>query len=746
MRARRLSSFSPSGYSNLIKPLSGYSLPVLLVAATFTLMPIRATAERGSCPVPRTANIEAATTTAGTTQMTSDTAEVEEDGTSRLKGNVRLERGGNSLEADELYFNPSTGEAKVIGHASFRTPSLRVESTSALVKVDTQEGEFKNTRFALTETGSRGAAKQLKSEAGVITLDRTHYTSCPEDDEFWVLRADEIKLDTNTGWGEAWDSKIRILDTTVFYLPYIWFPIDDRRQSGFLPPSIGNSSDTGFDFSMPYYINIAPNYDATLIPRYMSDRGHQISGEFRYLSDHAYGEIGVEYLYKDDQTDETRDLVLYRHQGRVTRNTALHVNYTRVSDQAYFADLDNTLSASAKSYLDQRVLYSWSPGSWFNADLMASQFQTLNRNVLVSERPYKRMPRLRANLASPNVHGLRLDVNTEITQFDHEDAQLVNGWRYHVEPAVGLVLDNGAAYWNSRIALRYTAYSLENTAPGQDDTPDRSIPSFSSKAGLRFERLMDNGGLHLLEPRLFYLYVAEENQDDLPVFDSGDPDFRFDRLFAENRYIGNDRIGDAHHVAIAITNTWLDPRTGRIRTQLSFGQILRIDEPKVFLPNSPAPDPDHSEFLTELAHHFNESWSSSLILQWDEDDAELNRASARLRYYDKQQRLFGVAYRFRRDLIEQTDLSVSWPLAENWNAIGRFNYSIEHSENIETLLGLEYTDCCWGIRGAIRRYNNGPNGEQSNGIYLELNLLGLGGFGRDYDSLLERDTLRSVYE
>ncbi|MGB1581118.1 MAG: LPS-assembly protein LptD [Nevskiales bacterium] len=267
--------------------------------------------------------------------------------------------------------------------------------------------------------------------------------------------------------------------------------------------------------------------------------------------------------------------------------------------------------------------------------------------------------------------------------------------------------------------------------------------------GLRFERLMDNGGLHLFEPRLFYLYVEQEDQSQLPIFDAGSPDFRFDRLFAENRFLGHDRIADAHHVALAFTNRWLDPLTGAERTRLSIGQILRIDEPEVILPGDPqATDPDRSEIATELAHNFTPQISSALLLLWDNDDGEITRGSLRLRYFDEEERLLAFAYRFRDDILEQTDISFAWPVAESWNVIGRWNHSLMFSENIESFLGVEYTDCCWGIRVVGRQYIDitETGVEQANGIFVELNLLGLGRFGKNFERYLDRDTLRSVYE
>ncbi|MDX1496280.1 MAG: LPS assembly protein LptD, partial [Salinisphaeraceae bacterium] len=414
------------------------------------------TAQAATCPLPQATNIAPPDDHAGQTFMTSDTAQVEDDGASRLQGNVRLEHGASSLQADELYFNPNTGIAEVKGNAQFRTPSLQVRASRATINMNTEEGEFVSTHFAIPKSGARGEAKRLSSDAGIIGLQGTHYTTCPEDDEFWLFQADKIALNTNTGSGEAWKTKLRIYDTTVFYLPYIWFPIDDRRISGFLLPSIGNSDDTGFDVSIPYYLNLAPNYDATIIPRYMSERGAQINAEFRYLTEASTGELGVEYLHEDKQTNERRDLELFRHQGLVTQTTALHVDYTRVSDINYYRDLDNTLSASSRTYQDQRAQLSWQPTRWFAADILASRYQTLARDITKADRPYRRLPRIRTQLQTPNVHGLRFEFDTELTRFAHDNEPNVDGWRYVADPAVGYSFDNGAFWFTNRLGLHYT--------------------------------------------------------------------------------------------------------------------------------------------------------------------------------------------------------------------------------------------------------------------------------------------------
>ncbi len=697
------------------------------------------------CPLPKVVDVALPENPDAPTELTADSAELDDGGNSVLRGNVRLEQEGRAMEADEIRYNRDTGRAQVKGNARFRSQEFSVAAESADLEVAREKGEFYDSRFAMTQGMARGSADVLSSDGqGSLALDNAEYTTCPEGEEFWTLKAKRVELDNNTGWGKAWGTQLRVKDVPVLYMPYFWFPIDERRQTGFLPPKIGDSENTGFDISTPYYFNIAPNYDATLTPRHMSERGFQLGGEFRYLALGGSGVLAGEHLFDDERTNDDRDLVFYRHDGYLTTHSRINVDYSRISDNDYFRDLDTNVGANAQTHLDQGLSIRWQPSRWFWGSAVVQDYQTIDNAIALTDRPYTRLPQVRLHVITPYMVGFQFGLDSEATSFEHDDDTRVAGERFDLRPRVSWKWDNGGNYIDSEAALRYTAYRLDNVALGVDDQPDRTLPSFHVEFGQRYERLLSGGRLQTLQPRVFYQYVSREEQDDLPIFDSGDPDFLFYRLFEENRYTGVDRIGDANHVALAVTSRWLDADDGSVWLEYSLGQIYRFSDPEVFLPGAPQPDNSKSDLVNDIQWHFRRNWTAGVSAQYDTDDSEFNRGSVRVRYNDEQERLVGVAYRFRRQLLEQTDLSFGVPLGQQWRAIGRWNYSLKDDEDIESLIGLQYRSCCWSVMAAFRRYLNGDLGEHNNAFYVQFDLLGLAQFGDNFDSLLERDPLRNV--
>lgn len=709
----------------------------------------------GICPLPPGRQVALPQDPDAPGKITADRAELLEDGSTELEGNVRLEQEGKAIEAEKLSYNRNTGQAHVTGGVRFGGPDMYVESESADVDLGTEKGEFRGSKFHLRGTGTRGSAAVLKStESGMVTLEGADYTTCNEEQgpPFWKLKAQQIELDKNTGWGDAWGTQLRIKNVPVFYVPYFWFPIDDRRITGLLLPEIGNSSHTGFDFAQPYYFNIAPNYDATLIPRYMSDRGLQLGGEFRYLWSFAEGQIGSEYLNKDKETDEERYLGLYKHRGYVTSDSSVNVEYTRVSDKTYFTDLNTTLSASSATHLRQRADFAWQPVDWFSSRLLFADYQTLALTIPRFDRPYTRLPQLRANFATQNTRGLRFGLDAEATEFVHDDSARVEGSRIDLRPAAGYVYDTGGNFLRAEAAYLYTAYRLDETVNVivPDDNIERNLPQFSLDLGQRYQRLLRNGLVQTLEPRLFYLYTDFEDQNDIPIFDSGEPDFVFDQLFTHNRFTGVDRVGDANQLTVAATTRFIDPGDGLVRLSASLGQIRRFEDPRVTVPGGAPLNDDHSDIVGALDYRFTRHWTSGLALQYDPAEGETNRASARVRYRDATGRLFGLAYRFRRDLLEQADFSFGYPISDAWSALGRYTYSIEDETDFEALLGAQYRSCCWAITAAARRYIRPSipgvaDLSHTNAFYVQLELTGLGQVGDNFVKILEHDTLRNAY-
>ena len=102
--------------------------------------------------------------------------------------------------------------------------------------------------------------------------------------------------------------------------------------------------------------------------------------------------------------------------------------------------------------------------------------------------------------------------------------------------------------------------------------------------------------------------------------------------------------------------------------------------------------------------------------------------------------VLNLRYRFRRAVtdIEQTDVSIRWPLTDRLAMVGRWNYSLQENRSLETIWGLEYESCCWGARLIGRRFLRNTQGEFENGFFMLVHFRGLGGCGQDATALLRR--------
>lgn len=673
-------------------------------------------------------------------RITADHLELLDEGRSTLQGDVRVEHNGRVLEADTVYYDRESNDIDVSGPVRMQDRELGLVAETGQVDLDSGEGEFDGVQFQLTDGRGRGGARQLRNPAnGIVELEGISYTTCNPGDDDWLLSADRMRLDQNTQIGTARNTTLRFMRVPFLYLPYFAFPIGDKRKSGFLLPSVGSSEETGIDIAAPYYFNLAPNADATVTPRLMSDRGLQLIGEFRYLTPRSTGELAAEYLPSDNERDDdSRHYTLIKHSATLSRNWGTGVDYSNVSDEEYFEDLDNTIGSSSQTHLARSAWLDYQTASgWFTFRGLARNYQSLDRTLLDVDEPYGIEPQLLMDMRSPETWVLQPGLRTEYANFSRDVGE--EGHRADIRPSLIFSLDYTAWYLGSELAVRHTRYNLDNRAAGLDESLSRTVPSFTLDSGLRFERLTGAGNVQTLEPRLFYVRVPFRDQTDFPVFDAREPDFDFGQLFAENRYNGIDRISDANQATLALTTRLIEPHSGLVGWRAGVGRIYRFDETEVLIPGTVLDDTNHSDIVAATEVAWARNLSTTLALQYDSDESRVDRGSVRMQFRPDKESLLNVGYRFRRDLLEQSDISFLWPLSPQWRAIGRWNYSLVENQDVETLAGLEYQSCCWALRMAYRRYVSDTQGDYNSGIYLQLELTGLGSLGDDFQKLLERD-------
>jgi len=682
----------------------------------------------------------------GPIHMGADAAEYHADQrTVRLSGDVEITQPPQRVLADEVLYNGVTGDIDARGNVFYERPDLRAESAGGRMNLNTYQGSLQDIEYRLPEKGARGVAQTLAIQGKTSSrLTDVSYTTCPPGDEGWSLNASDIELHHVLGLGEAHDAKLLLGGVPILYLPYVAFPVGPQRRSGFLAPSVGYSDSSGVSIATPYYFNLAPNYDATLTPRILSERGVMLGGELRFLTEQQQGMVQGEVLPDDWDRGGTRGALSLTSSGLFSDRWTSDVNLNYVSDSQYLEDLGNSLDMTSQRQLERRGDLVYHGDDW-SLLTRVQGFQTVDETILAEDRPYSRLPQLLLTLDRPLPTGLPLSVHldTEYAYFSKDDS--VEGHRVDLYPSLSLDLSRPWGYLRPKLGMRDTRYALDGEPAGTPRNPRRTLPIASLDAGLTFERRMQLAGrpyTQTLEPRLYYLYIPRRSQADLPLFDTSERDLTFDALFEENRFNGADRVGDANQLSIGLLSRTLQGSDGAERLRLGVGQIYYLQDRRVQLPDTPADTASLSPMVATALARIDSKWTLAGDLQWDPDKHQTESAGARIQYRDAQGRILNLAYRVRRDQSEHTDVSARWPLGAKTHLVARWDYSWQYDRMIEAFGGIEYDSCCWVLRAVARNWTTDLEaGTSSVGVFLQLELKGLTSLGSSVDDLLQRGIL-----
>lgn len=715
----------------------------------------------------------------------------------QYQGNVTLKRGDQFLGTDHLSFDTESGNYIAEGNVRYQDSSFRMVAQRAEGNQESDTHKISDIQYQLVDRRGHGGAESVDLQGAVGQMHRSTYTTCDPSQPIWKLSAPQIEVDNDEGFGTARNAVLRIGKVPVLWAPYFKFPIDDRRQTGLLYPELGLSGRNGFDYAQPIYFNLAPNYDDTLTPRYMSKRGFMLDNEFRYLYDGGRGELQTAYLPNDKLRDKDRGQVQYEGYHNINTHWQARANLAWVSDERYMEDFSSKLIGVTTSTLQSQIGIYGTGENW-TAGLMADRWQLTDYTLTEASLPYARQPRAFFTWDKPVLSWLETGVYAEAVRFTHDDVDqkfdingdyerngvvtpYFNGSRLDVKPYVTLPFAGAAWYVTPTLAYRYTGYELDRglaqqtrlqalrdagidpatATPEQllgDTSPHRSMPIVSLDAGMFFDRETEIGGksfLHTLEPRLFYLRTPYRDQSDLPIFDTRDFTFSWGQLFRDSRYTGADRQNDANQLTMALSTRFIDQETGRERFSGSIGQILYFDDSRVTLPNQAAVvEKGKSAWIADANYAINDRWNLGATYQWDPKMKREDLASVRARYLMSNDGIVNLTYRYRvnagapatatkeeRTLLEQADLSFLYPINERWSLVGRYYYSIQDKEPLEIIGGVQWDSCCLAVRALARRYVRNREGEMNNSFQIEFVLKGLSSIGQNTDRTLRRAIL-----
>jgi LPS-assembly protein len=732
----------------------------------------------------------------------SDAATVDALGHAAVTGRVTVRQDARTMAADSMDYDYKTGKLRVVGGVDFEDPKLRIKSDSGIY--DTLGGaDFDRANFQILDRNGRGVARELTVRPdGTVALAQVRYTTCPVGNEDWMLQASSIQLDTAGQEGSAHDVLMRFKDVPIFYTPYISFPLGDERKSGVLFPSFGHSGSNGYQLQTPYYFNLAPNYDLTLTPGFLSARGVQLGPEFRYLTAGSHGQIEANFLPDDKIEHSDRAYFHFTDVTDLRPGLRFDADVATVSDSNYFSDFAVGSEQTSVTYLERRADVKYYDDVWrIRGELQ--NFQTIDTAVLAGDRPYSRVPRIQAEALWPvlNSH-LELALDGEATNFLRGVGP--TGVRVDLAPEIRWSTRGAGYFFEPAVGYHFTQYDLQNATGGNPSMPSRTLPYARLDAGLLFERDAGSAGqrTQTLEPRVVYSYVPYRSQDELPNFDTALPDLNLTELFRTNRYVGDDRIGDANQMAVGLTTRLFDHESGTQYLSASIGQIRYFSIPRVTLPTGaflsatgqpfnllPTVNPlalpaqlllispprgtptlpgqtfltptgqlavvapgtmltqngafPASDIVAEVDLTAYKHVSVNLNYLWNPYTSQTDKSEIAVQYHPEPAKVVNVGYRFQEGILRQLDGSFAWPVADHWNTVGRWVYSLEDRETIEQVAGFEYKSCCWRLqlvqRRYLRRVPGSLNGGLDTSIALQLELTGFSSVGKPADSYLEKE-------
>lgn len=684
-----------------------------------------------------------------------------------FSGNVHIEQGNSTLTAKEVELNQTQkpGQTEPVrtvtatGDVHYSDNQIKLKGPKAWSNLNTKDTDVYEGDYQMVGRQGRGDADKMKMRGAnrYTILENGTFTSCLPGDDSWSVVGSEVIHDREEQVAEVWNARFRIGGVPVFYSPYLQLPVGDKRRSGFLIPNAKYGSNNGFEFMLPYYWNIAPNYDATITPHYMSKRGLQWQTEFRYLVQPGLGLMEFDWLPDDKEYGKTNDdskrwLFYWNHNGVMDQVWRFNVDYTKVSDYKYFTDLDSKYGSTTDGYATQKFSLGYANENW-NATLSSKQFQIFDNTDRTWSKTYKVQPQLDLNYYKNDLGPFDFHIYGQAAKFTSVNPYSPDATRLHMEPTLNLPLTNGWASLNTEAKLMATHYqqdipngfaanySMRNqgaTAPTLDDSVNRVLPQFKVDGKLVFERPMiwAEGATQTLKPRVQYLYVPYRNQSNIYTYDSTLLQTDYSGLFRDRTYSGLDRIASQNRVSTGVTTRIYDDALVE-RFNASVGQIYYFSRSRTGDQMTNFDNNDNTGSVAWAGDTYwkiDDRWGLRGGLQYDTRLNTVSLGNGVVEYRQDAERVVQLNYRYAtpeyiktalntneipayQDGISQVGITGSWPIADRWAVVGAYYYDTRAKQSADQLVGLKYNTCCWAVTLGYERKVTEWNASNNTSVY-----------------------------
>ncbi|MEW6994166.1 LPS-assembly protein LptD [Colwelliaceae bacterium MEBiC 14330] len=705
------------------------------------------------CPLPEFDNIALGMPEVidSSIRISSSQTSILQDQIAQFTGSVILVDKEQKISADQLSFNRLKMQIEAIGNIHYQGKQINIFAETLSASKTELSTSMTSASYQLDGNPGHGEAAKLSiNSEGMLSLVDSTFTTCLQEVPDWQIQASEINLSASGDFGEAYHAQFRVYDVPVFYVPYFSFPISKERLTGFLYPELSSSTNSGLEFTAPFYWNIAENYDATITPHYMSKRGLQLQTEFRYLMGYQSGKVDLEYLNNDKAiktNDDPRYLLRLQHIGTFSEDFRAYLDYTTISDDNYLVDIGSKQYNSNDAYLYQIGELAYFGERW-QTTIKLQDFEVLGDH----RTSYKTLPHLEFSAQQPlNFSSAQVELYSEITSFQASEKNQVEANRYHIEAGVTLPIARPAWFLNSEVKIMHTYYQQDNIQQGSalEETVERTLPKVRIHGGINFDReitAFKQGFRHTLEPQLQYLYVPERDQSNIGLYDTTNLQDDFHGIFRDTIYSGLDRIAAANQYTWGITSRLLNKDNLEL-VRVSLGRIQYLDSVNSALANDPwLTDNDNikdkqSSLAADLFYRINHQWQVSADIQYNTLEDFTNKGQVNIDYQINKYNLLQLNHRYTRnvsgDSLEQVSLLGSFAINENWAFVGRLAQDLQQDRSLESYAGFQYESCCWALRVAYHRhinsnldplsYNNEGREEFDTGLMIKFVMKGLDG-------------------
>ncbi|SHK20687.1 LPS-assembly protein [Marinobacter antarcticus] len=669
-----------------------------------------------------------------------------------LEGDVRLRQGSFQVTGSEARYSQNIGQVSIQGPLVSRGNGFLLTGERAEYSVDSGRLDINTATFLLHGPEMRGRAGSLsRVDDSRVEIRDGMLTTCGPQQNDWALVASDIELNQAKGFGTAKHVRLEVLDVPVFYWPYASFPLDDRRKSGFLYPQFGSSSaGSGGFLAVPYYLNLAPHYDATLTPQYIHGRGLFNEAEGRYLSRFGQTTLQLGYIdndsaYADENPGESGQRWALDASTRAALGSGWngYGDFSVVSDADYLGDLNRSLEINQATHLQRKggIRYH-GPNQYF--DMYLNDYQTVTDRIAQADRPYAQLPEI-IYAGTAEAGWFEAGLESQYSWFYRDNDSLTgldkaNGQRFRARPELALPMRALWGFSRPSFSLDYTRYELEDYSAGSGGF-DRTVPVVEWDNGLYFDRrssLFDLPYNQTLEPRLYYAWAdAEADQNDIPAFDTALQSFSFGQLFQPDRFVGGDRVGNTNQLTVALTSRFNDLVTGAERARFSIGQIQYFEDREVTLFGEGASNRSRSPLAGEVVLNPLQNLQIRSSGLWDPDTGDTEEGRSQLIFHSQDYRyLASVGHTYSKDELEQSDIAAVIPATDRVSLIGRWVYDSDLDRTVGSLAGIEYNNCCWSVQVVHQNYLTDDE-ELDSRILFQIQLKGLGGSGGASTSISE---------